>query len=545
MPSFASRCQGLRVLLAATVAMQIADLIAPLGTPQCCGAEVLAADEKKPAIVLRVGRKPEDNEDVAESRRLDGVPLDSVREVLFSPDGKSLAVRGEPGDPSANRTIQFIDLARRSATEWNVGNASLAGMCFSPDGRWLAASAVEVDRGIDVRSMTAGKVVTSFAGGIGRPVFLDDAVTLAVRAPAGTGDVVRWNRAETGEESRRFPMPVAYAAELAPSGELMAATSRFNDATLKLIEVASGRERGRLRGGGNQPGVVRFAPNSRTLMAAYPDGQLVVWEVATGEVVLARPSSTRILTAAFSPDDIHVAVGARDGTVCVMEMGSGREVLRWRSHAGAVSSVAFAPDGRRLATGSLDRTATVWDIAREVVPADGATRFTEMQHQQTWNELSAGSAGVAYEAMTRVRRTADSSFEGLLERARRQIMPPERGRIEVLIRELDHPDSAIRHRATEELKKLRELARPSLTALVRQSPSAEVRSRARRILQWGDRTPRYLDSDVRRLHRVLHLLESHRGAESIALCELIAREVPNDGLRREATRTLAVLKRPR
>jgi hypothetical protein len=197
-----------------------------------------------------------------------------------------------------------------------------------------------------------------------------------------------------------------------------------------------------------------------------------------------------------------------------------------------------------LATGSLDRTVLVWDITAGIEPEGGAMELTEMLRQQTWDEL-AGSAGVGYGAMHRVRRTADSSFAWLLARTRRQIMPPERGRIEVLIRELDHPDSAIRHRATEELKKLRELARPSLTALVRQSPSAEVRSRARRILQWGDRTPRYLDSDIRRLHRVLHLIELYRGTDSIALCELIAREVPNDDLRRNATRTLAVLKRPR
>ena len=534
-----------RTLLAGVVTAWVADLGLPGGTLLRTTAEEGTSEAKKPDLVLKVGKRPNGQDDHAEPNSRVDAPLDSVREVLFSPDGKTLAVRGEPGDPAASRTIHLVDLARRTAIEWDVGTTSLAGMCFSPDGRWLAASGSEVDRGIDVWSMAAGKSVASFAGGIGRPVFLEDSATLAIRAPAGAGDVVRWNRAETGEESRRFPTPVAYAAELAPSGELMVATSRFNDATLRLIDVATGRERHRLRGGEGQPGIIRFAPDSRTLAAAYLDGSIVLWEVATGEIVLTRPSSTRILAATFSPDEIYLALGEKDGTLRVLEVGTGREMLRWKAHSGAVSSVAFSPDGRQLATGSLDRTAIVWGISGAIVPADGATALTELLRQQTWDELAAGSAGVAYGAMHRVRRTADSSFAWLLERVRRQIMPPERGRIEVLIRELDHPDSAIRHRATEELKKLRELARPTLTALVRQSPSAEVRSRARRILQWGDRTPRYLDSDIRRFHRVLHLIESHRGAESIALCELIAREIPNDELRRNATRTLMTLKRLR
>lgn len=544
-PSRISQGVSRRALIAGAFTTSVGHLALPGRALLCATADEGVPESKAPPLVLKVGKGVDGQDDKAGRKSRVDVPLESVREVLFSPDGKTLAVRGEPGDPAAPRTIHLIDLVRRSALEWKVGTTSLAGMCFSHDGRWLAASASEADRGIDVWSMAAAKSVASFAGGVGRPVFLEDSATLAIRAPAGAGDVVRWNRAETGEETRRFPTPVVYTGELAPSGELMAATGRFNDATLRLIDVTTGSERRRFRGGEGQPGIIRFAPGNRTLAAAYPDGNTVLWEIATGEAVLTRASSTRVLAVAFSPGEIHLALGEKDGMLRVLEVGTGREILRWRAHAGAVSSVAFSPDGRQLATGSLDRTAIVWDIAAAAEPADGAMELTEPMRQQTWDELAAGSAGVAYGAMHRVRRTADASFAWLLDRARRQIMPPERGRIEVLIRELDHPDSAIRHRATEELKKLRELARPSLTALVRQSPSAEVRSRARRILQWGDRTPRYLDSDIRRLHRVLHLIESHRGAESIALCELMAREVPNDELRRNATRTLAVLKRPR
>lgn len=492
-------------------------------------------DPSGQGVVLRIGPSEPDGL---------SLPLDSVREVLFSPDSRLVAVRGEPGDPTKSRMIHLIDLERkRASAEIDAGLAPLAGLCFALDGRSLAASAADGQADVQVWPLPDAGRGTTFAGGRGRPVFLDDSRTLAVRVASGGGDSVRWLRAANGEEVRRFLIPSTFVAEFSADAALLAATYRFNDSTLRLIDVASGRERKHMGSGGRQPTVLRFAPNGRTLAAAVPDAGVSLWEVATGEVVTTLRPGTAVLSVAFSPDDRLVATGGADGTVRVFETALGHEVVRWQDHAKPVSSVAFSPDGRRLASGSLDRTVVLRDASALRAAVLEAPVLSDDERVRLWDELGATSASVAYRGIERVRSTAVTTLPWLVERVRRQLLPPERGRIEALARELDDPDSAVRHRATEELKKLRELARPMLTALARQSPSAEVRWRARRILLWGDRTPRFLDSDVRRMHRVLHVVESASGQETAELIELIAREVPDADLKQNAARTLTAIRR--
>src|SRR5262245_3036465 len=54
------------------------------------------------------------------------------------------------------------------------------------------------------------------------------------------------------------------------------------------------------------------------------------------------------LSAAFSPDGTKVASGCGDGTVCVWEAATGKELLALKAHHYFVSALVFAPDGKVL-----------------------------------------------------------------------------------------------------------------------------------------------------------------------------------------------------
>src|SRR5262249_2397109 len=60
-------------------------------------------------------------------------------------------------------------------------------------------------------------------------------------------------------------------------------------------------------------------------------------------------------------DGTHLVIGAKDGTVRVVDIETGRELLK-RQHADSVASMAVTRDGSRLLTGSLDKTARLWDL---------------------------------------------------------------------------------------------------------------------------------------------------------------------------------------
>jgi len=77
-----------------------------------------------------------------------------------------------------------------------------------------------------------------------------------------------------------------------------------------------------------------------------------------------------------------------------------------------------------------------------------------------------------------------------------------------------------------------------LARVAKESTSAEVRMRARRILGWADRTPRFSAADARRLLRVLHAVEPFPSPEATTIVLLIVQEFPDPQVKREAERLL-------
>jgi WD40 repeat protein len=70
-----------------------------------------------------------------------------------------------------------------------------------------------------------------------------------------------------------------------------------------------------------------------------------------------------VKSVAFSPNGRLVLTGGADGSVCLWDVRSGREIRRFRGHSDSVKSVTFSPDGRLVLTGSEDGTARIWDAA--------------------------------------------------------------------------------------------------------------------------------------------------------------------------------------
>jgi WD40 repeat protein len=95
-----------------------------------------------------------------------------------------------------------------------------------------------------------------------------------------------------------------------------------------------------------------------------------LWEVATGkETGMLRGNSASIAALAFSPDGRLLASGGLEHAVKVFEVAGSKELRTLVGHKNVVNAVAFSPDGRLLATGSWDNTIKFWDVesGREVL----------------------------------------------------------------------------------------------------------------------------------------------------------------------------------
>ncbi len=161
----------------------------------------------------------------------------------------------------------------------------------------------------------------------------------------------------------RFWMGGRYAA-FSPDGKLLASANRSKeDKTIRLWDLATGKEVRRLEG--HEAGVYRavFSPDGKRLASVASDQTIRLWDVDRGaEIFRLRFEGTIRSNLAFSPDGKLLAAGTTNHTAFIWDVAQQREARRIEAHKREVRSVAFSPDGT-LATGSHDDTIRFWNPA--------------------------------------------------------------------------------------------------------------------------------------------------------------------------------------
>jgi WD40 repeat protein len=301
-----------------------------------------------------------------------GIPYrghrNAVRTAVYSPGGRRIASGGHDG------TVRLWGAEDQEDLAVLHGHTGIVfELAFSPDGRQLASSSRFMDRAARVWEVGPGSspvLLRDHTSYVYPVAYSPDGAWIASGSWDGTVRV--WD-ARTGLPGAALRHTNRVRALAFSPDNTWLVSGCDDDDRLTIWDFATGRPRKRIPGPGKTPAALAVSPDGARLAAQDLDGTLRIIDLATGQEVVSTRLPGRMpgrgevrSTLAYSPDGRRLALVADRSTVGLLDTQTHRLAARCTGHVGAVYSLAFSPRGRRLVSAGDDQTVRLWD------PATGA-----------------------------------------------------------------------------------------------------------------------------------------------------------------------------
>ncbi|KAF0153925.1 MAG: (Myosin heavy-chain) kinase [Syntrophaceae bacterium] len=158
---------------------------------------------------------------------------------------------------------------------------------------------------------------------------------------------------------------------VSPDGRYVISASRRlsnSGKSLVLWEIETGREIRDFQPGYEVPALA-FTPDGKYIVtgssgSAWEDAKsMAVWDVVAGREIRKFGDSSSKNALAVTPDGRFVVANS-GWKLKLWDIATGREVRTFQGeHASILTSIAVSPDGRYAVSGSWDKTLKLWDIA--------------------------------------------------------------------------------------------------------------------------------------------------------------------------------------
>ncbi|MHC5773761.1 protein kinase domain-containing protein [Nostoc sp.] len=150
---------------------------------------------------------------------------------------------------------------------------------------------------------------------------------------------------------------------ISPDGKTIASSG--GDRTIKLWNLATGKQISLLKGHSQQVNVVAISPDGKTLVSGSDDKTIKIWNLATRKLIRTLSGhSDSVHALAISADSETLVSGSDDNTIKIWDLATGEQIRTLLGHTFWVRSVAISPDAMILASGSFDKTIKIWNLTK-------------------------------------------------------------------------------------------------------------------------------------------------------------------------------------
>jgi WD40 repeat protein len=272
----------------------------------------------------------------------------------WSPDGKVIALTHD-----LQTAIELFDggtLKRTHILQGHKGGG-LYSLATSPDSKVLASGGrSDKARFWDLVTGKELNLLDNNEDGVNHLAFTHDGKSLVIMDVRGSISVWDMEARKVTTKFQRWPPPLRMA--ISPDGKYLAwAGWWYPTGTLRLIELATGKETAAFTADKAYTMALAFAEDGKVVLAAGHDGNIRRWDAKTGEISAKPfkvPEHMWPVPAAFSPDCKTLAVGggSKDKRLITLwDVSTGKLIREIKAAGDSHKYVIFSPDGTRLISG--------------------------------------------------------------------------------------------------------------------------------------------------------------------------------------------------